>query len=189
MTKSERIYRSLSYIANVRIPSEKANSIQILKMCDAFCSSGCAVELVTPFRFQRPGMGGLSGVHEVYSLTNRFPIRKIYSPDFMPLGAILPFLSGLLFFLQSIIFAFLVVMRSLIVRKRLWYYTRDLWVALFMSVCFPSRVAFELHTVPFSAARRFALREIIRRCVPIASVTAAMKRILVEEMIYLVGLK
>ena len=42
----------LVYIANARIPSEKAHPYQILKMCEAFVKNGMDVELVVPFRVQ-----------------------------------------------------------------------------------------------------------------------------------------
>ncbi len=181
MTKSESTCRTISYIANVRIPSEKANSIQILKMCDAFCSVGLNVELVVPFRFQNLGFKGLRDIHSAYSLEHGFPIRRVYSPDFVPLERFLLGYNKIFFLLQSVIFAFLVVLRSLIMEKRSWYYTRDLWVALLLSFYFPVRVVFELHHLPGSLLRKALLRRIIRRGVPIVSVTAVMKKILAAE--------
>jgi hypothetical protein len=43
---------TMLYIANARIPSEKAHPYQILKMCEAFENDGMDVELVVPFRVQ-----------------------------------------------------------------------------------------------------------------------------------------
>lgn len=40
----------LVYLANVRMPTEKAHGIQIMKMCEAFARSGVQVELVVPKR-------------------------------------------------------------------------------------------------------------------------------------------
>jgi hypothetical protein len=39
-----------TYIANARIPSEKAHPYRILKMCEAFAQNGAEVELVALFR-------------------------------------------------------------------------------------------------------------------------------------------
>jgi glycosyltransferase involved in cell wall biosynthesis len=181
MTEHKKARLTISYIANVRIPSEKANSIQILKMCDAFRSSGFGVELAVPFRIQGPDTDSLGDIHGTYSLSNTFPTRTVYSPDFVPLGMMLPVISRPLFFLQSVIFACLAVLRSLVIRKKLWYYTRDLWVALLLAVFFPARTVFEIHTIPASAARRFALRAIIRQRIPIVSMTSSMKRMLVDH--------
>ena len=41
------------YIANARIPTEKAHGIQIIKTCEAFVEFGHKVELVLPWRFNR----------------------------------------------------------------------------------------------------------------------------------------
>ena len=41
----------LLYIANIRLPTEKAHGIQIMKMCEAFAHEGVNVELVVPRRF------------------------------------------------------------------------------------------------------------------------------------------
>ena len=39
------------YIANIRLPAEKAHGIQIMKMWEAFADLGYGVELVVPWRF------------------------------------------------------------------------------------------------------------------------------------------
>jgi len=41
------------YIANIRIPTEKAHGIQIVKMCEAFSNQKLKVELVLPWRFNK----------------------------------------------------------------------------------------------------------------------------------------
>lgn len=38
------------YLANIRLPTEKAHGIQIMKMCEAFAQTGAQVELVVPNR-------------------------------------------------------------------------------------------------------------------------------------------
>ena len=69
----------LLYIANARIPSEKAHPYQILKMCEAFAQSGAEVELVVPFRVQTPQMRWMRGVWTYYcgvvSLTSNLAFR------------------------------------------------------------------------------------------------------------------
>jgi len=40
--------RKLIYIANARMPTEKAHGIQIMKMCEAFIDVESGVELVIP---------------------------------------------------------------------------------------------------------------------------------------------
>lgn len=43
----------LVYIANLRLPTEKAHGIQIMKMCEAFSNLGLEVELIIPRRFNK----------------------------------------------------------------------------------------------------------------------------------------
>ena len=40
----------LYYIANARIPTEKAHGVQIMKMCEAFVDAGHEVKLIVPKR-------------------------------------------------------------------------------------------------------------------------------------------
>ena len=42
------------YVANARMPTEKAHGIQIAKMCEALIEAGAKVELIVP----RRGRGG-----------------------------------------------------------------------------------------------------------------------------------
>jgi glycosyltransferase involved in cell wall biosynthesis len=41
---------NITYLANVRMPTEKAHGVQIMKMCEAFAARGDSVELVVPSR-------------------------------------------------------------------------------------------------------------------------------------------
>jgi len=43
----------LTYIANIRIPTEKAHGIQIMEMCEAFGNHNLETELIIPWRFNR----------------------------------------------------------------------------------------------------------------------------------------
>ncbi|HRY62339.1 MAG TPA: hypothetical protein P5056_01035 [Candidatus Paceibacterota bacterium] len=40
----------ISYLANIRIPTDRAHGIQIMKTCEALSSQGVVVELVVPSR-------------------------------------------------------------------------------------------------------------------------------------------
>jgi len=43
----------LIYIQNVRMPTEKAHGIQVMKMCESFAEVLNDVELIVPRRFNR----------------------------------------------------------------------------------------------------------------------------------------
>lgn len=61
------------YVANIRLPTEKAHGVQIMKTCEAFVELGHDVELVVPDR--------ASIITEdpfvYYGLTARFPVRRL----------------------------------------------------------------------------------------------------------------
>ena len=42
--------KKIIYVANIRLPTEKAHGVQIMKMCEAFAREGAVVELVVPKR-------------------------------------------------------------------------------------------------------------------------------------------
>ncbi|CAN5165608.1 N/A [soil metagenome] len=72
----------LVYIANIRIPTEKAHGIQIMEMCQAFAEQGIEVELVVPHR--------RNSLHEdpfvYHNLPKTFKITKLPSLDLIRFG-------------------------------------------------------------------------------------------------------
>ncbi len=76
-----RIY----YVANARIPTEKAHGIQIMSMCEAFASLGHEVTLVVPKR-----KNTLTDDPFLYNgVAKNFSIEQIATLDFPWIGTIL----------------------------------------------------------------------------------------------------
>lgn len=73
------IFMVITYLANIRFPTEKAHGIQIAKMCEAFVKKGVAIELVVP----RARFKGGDPV-AFYGLSPGFPVRYIAAPSFFP---------------------------------------------------------------------------------------------------------
>jgi glycosyltransferase involved in cell wall biosynthesis len=69
------------YVANVRMPSEKAHGIQIAKTCEAFVEAGREVELIVP---ERKTIAEDSAAY--YGLTHAFQITKLPVPDIVSWG-------------------------------------------------------------------------------------------------------
>ena len=67
----------LLYIANQRIPTEKAYGRQIAKMCESFADLGMEVELVAPVR----GSASDEDLFSYYSVKRNFKFTQIMSPD------------------------------------------------------------------------------------------------------------
>lgn len=64
------------YIANARMPTEKAHGIQIAKMCEAFVEQGVSVELVVPSRGS-----DRRTLREFYDLRVDVPMTRLWIPD------------------------------------------------------------------------------------------------------------
>lgn len=63
------------YVASSTIPSRTANSIHVMKMCQAFCQLGHQVELCVP-RYDNPSVPEPTGeIWEHYGIRGEFPIR------------------------------------------------------------------------------------------------------------------
>ncbi len=119
--KNER----LLYIANARLPTEKAHGLQIMKMCQAFARCGAEVELVVPFRVQTARMRPVRDLWRYYGIRERFGLARLPSLDVLFFGRYLP---GRLFYLpfyaQALTFSACAVLYNLWRRSQVLY-SRD----------------------------------------------------------------
>ena len=69
--------KKLLYIANLRLPTEKAYGIQITKMCEAL-GEILDVELIAPYRKNNIK----EGVFDYYGVKRNFKFNRIWAPDF-----------------------------------------------------------------------------------------------------------
>lgn len=89
------------YVANARMPTEKAHGIQIAKMCEALIEAGADVELIVPRRRADP-----RSIREFYDLRREIPVVKLPVWDLYKHGE-LGFLIGSFSFMLSYLFYFL----------------------------------------------------------------------------------
>ena len=71
------------YIANARIPTEKAHGMQIMKMVEAFARE-TDIRLVIPRRFQSKAMKQVKDVYAYYDVEKTFDITRILSFNVIP---------------------------------------------------------------------------------------------------------
>lgn len=130
----------LIYIANARLPTEKAHGIQIMKMCESLSGLEVGgrkleVELVAPRRLNPIRQDPF----EYYGVRRVFKITKLPTLDFISLG-----LGSFGFFAETIIF--LTAARIyLLFKKYDILYTREPLAGLFFR-----NVVMELHSLPLS---------------------------------------
>ncbi|MCP6718272.1 MAG: glycosyltransferase [Patescibacteria group bacterium] len=132
----------LIYIANARMPTEKAHGIQIMKMCEAFANSklnkSIKLELVVPQRFNYIK----DDPFEYYGVKRNFKITKLPCLDLVPLDKYIGHLGS---WIESITFNFF-VFPYILFKKADIIYTRDK-LSLFL-ILFKKNLFFEAHTFP-----------------------------------------
>lgn len=146
------------YIANIRLPTERAHGIQIMEMCAAFAEQGCSVELVVPNRRNH-----LKEDPFVYhDVPRTFALRTLPSLDLVRFGR-LGFLISLLSFTASTLwYAFF--------QKDALFYTRDEVIALVLHLS-GKRVVWEGH----DGQRNVIARMIVYLKIPMVVTMTALK--------------
>lgn len=124
------------YLAFVRLPTEKAHGIQIMKTCEALAQQGATVELVVPTRSTAISDDPFS----YYGIKTRFSLMRIRTPDFVRFGKI-GFIVSALWFSERVRFM-----------KHFWaqdtvIYSRDALVLL-QYVLLGRRLVYEAHAEP-----------------------------------------
>ncbi|MFQ5931013.1 MAG: glycosyltransferase family 4 protein [Nitrospiraceae bacterium] len=151
----------LVYIANARLPTEKAHGYQITKMCEAFANDGVQVRLLHPRRHQLDPALARSNVYEFYGVPPIFAVSTLSNPDVIRLERVVP---GRLFpavFLSHALTWGLYAAFSARKEKADLYYTRDPTIAYWL-VRFGLPTVYEAHVVP-SGARRWLLQRIAEK--------------------------
>lgn len=146
----------LIYLANMRMPSERAHAVQVVHMCNAFAESGHAVHLIAASRKTPIAVDP----ENYYKTKFSFSFSKIYVPDIVSWGRIF-------FHLANFIFA----LNALRVVKRLRcdiVYCRDESTLYLLSFFLPIRkLVYESHEARFTVPVRRILQKGVR-CVAIS---------------------
>jgi glycosyltransferase involved in cell wall biosynthesis len=87
---TQKTYNKVVYVANARLPTEKAHGYQICKMCEALALNGTEVVLLHPKRQQEDPTLQRSTVFEYYGIPPVFTVRTLPNWDVMPFSRYLP---------------------------------------------------------------------------------------------------
>ncbi|MGE5619855.1 MAG: glycosyltransferase family 4 protein [Sphingomonadaceae bacterium] len=164
----------LIYLANNRIPSEKANSLQIMQMCQAFREQGVEVELVVPRRAQPRTMRSVKDPFAYYGLKSRFPIVWLPCVDALEVAPAPA--QHAAFALQSTTYA-LAVAAYLATHKADMYYSRDPLSTVLLALSPASireRSVYEAHTFPGPGRRRELHLWAVRRIAHLVCITRGL---------------
>jgi len=80
------------YVANARMPSEKAHGIQLAKMCEAFVLAGADLELVLPAR-------ATGSLKDFYGLKVEIPVKRIWVLNLGFIASSVSFMFSYFFYL------------------------------------------------------------------------------------------
>jgi len=165
------------YLANVRMPTEKAHGIQISKMCEAFGNTGIELELVLPWRFNKMK----EDIFNYYGVKNNFKIKKIFSLDLIPLN-----IPKICFWIQSLSFSISVFFYLLFStkggsafggKKTDIIYSRDSFL-LFLLSFFKKNLICEIHTFPNNF---FLHKKVFKKAKNIIVITKGLKDSLIKK--------
>lgn len=84
------------YISNSIIPSRMANSIHVMKMCQAFSDNGHDVVLLAPNRKEKYERA-INDIYEFYGVIKNFDIKKLWYPNII--GGALIYTISIFFYL------------------------------------------------------------------------------------------
>ncbi len=157
------------YIANARIPTEKAHGIQIIKMCEVFAGvEGITVELIIPRRFNYVKKNPF----EYYGVEKNFKIKKLFCFDLI---AIDKFIGHLGLWIESLTF-FIPALLCIFFKKADVIFIRDKMLLPF--VLFKKNVIFEAHTFP---KKYFLYSLFLKRVKKIIVITEKLKELFVQQ--------
>jgi glycosyltransferase involved in cell wall biosynthesis len=167
----------LVYVANNRLPTEKAHGLQIVQMCEALADTGYDLTLVTPRRFNTPEMKALDvSLWEYYGVNENFAFRRLPCLDLFPI-----FPRHHVAMLVQTFTYLLALLVWLLFRRVDVLYTRDMFLGFALAMLRPrTKLIYEVHQ-----RHRFRLGQrlqgfIVRRAfvVPITAHLAAEMRAL-----------
>lgn len=179
----------LVYVANNRLPTEKAHGLQIVQNCEAFADAGYAVTLVTPRRANTPEMRRVTSLWEHYGVRRNFAFRRLPCLDLL---VWLP-RQRAAFLVQTVTYL-LALLLWLPLRRRDVLYTRDVFAAFMLALLRPllwrrAKLIYEVHQVHASRIGRWIEGYAARRAFVVA-ITAHLaqhmrdlgaRRVLVEH--------
>ncbi len=162
----------LLYLANIRLPTEKAHGLQIVQNCEAFAEAGAEVTLWAARRVNTPELRDVGDVWAHYGSRRNFKLRRLPSLDLIWL---VPNrtdrVAQVVFWVQWVTFTLAALISALFVRADV-YYSRDQLVLYALSLIKPrGSLAYEAHTLAVGRFGRGLQRRVVRRTGQVFAVT------------------
>lgn len=167
----------LFYLANIRMPTEKAHGLQIAQNCAAFAENGAAVTLYVARRVNVPELRAVKDIYAHYGVPRNFAIRYVPCLDFLLLSRA----ERLLFAVQTLSYT-LVLLALMLFRRADLYYSRDILTLLALSLIKPRRkLVYEAHSLAKSGLGAWLQGVCVRRVGLVVAITGHLARKLHER--------
>jgi glycosyltransferase involved in cell wall biosynthesis len=158
---------TIDYLANARLPTEKAHGLQIVENCDALAAAGAEVTLIVPRRRNAPALAG-ADLWMHYGVPRRFALRRVFCLDLFRLG---PGFERAAAVAQTLTYT-LSVLLTLRTRTPDAIYSRDVWPLVALSLAAPERIlVYEGHSMARSRLGSCLQRRCLRRATTTIAVT------------------
>lgn len=155
----------LTYVANMRLPTEKAHGVQIVKMCEALAKEGFEVELVVPRRRNK-----LNEDPFLY-----YGIERNFSIKILPTIDLIGIVSRVGLWIESVVFSFFLII-YLIKKDSGAIYSRDNIQLYFLSF-FKENLWWEPHVGSWN----FVVRRVLKKVEGIITITNGGKNYFVGK--------
>lgn len=163
---------SFVYASTASLPTTKAHGLQIIENCAAFAAAGAEVTLVLAHRRRAGGLSSSPDLFAHYGVPRAFRVESLPCLD---LPVPFPALAPMAFRLMSATFGVGLLARVRHLQPEAVVYSRDpLPLVIAGSVLPPSRLVFEAHQLPVSAAGRWLHERCLRSVGLVVAVTKAL---------------
>lgn len=159
------------YLANIRLPTEKAHGLQIMQMCEAFANTDADLTLIVPRRVNTPEMDRIHDIWAYYGVSRNFMVRYLPCLD---LFRLLRNSEKIAFGIQTLTYL-LALIGILLFSHADVYYSRDGLTLLLLSLFKPRRaLIYEAHQLSKSRIGRFVQSQCVRRVGLVVAVTGKL---------------
>lgn len=164
----------LLYIANIRMPTEKAHGLQIMQNCEAFADAGTDVTLWAAGRVNTPELRKVDPF-AYYGVNRIFALRRLPCIDLLPLVPGRTDIAGkLAFYLQQATFL-LVMWSAVLFTQADVYYSRDMLALLLLSLVKPREsLVYEAHKFASSSRAQWVQQQVLNRVGTVITVTGRL---------------
>lgn len=156
----------ITYVANVRLPTQRAQGVQVVHTCESLGSNGAIVDLFVPWRFNSI----TDDPYDFYSVDRNFFIRHIPSFD-------LVFLGKVGFLIQEFSFAIFTALFLLRRKKHIIYIRSERVFKILSTIYRKRRIFLESHKLPEDIKKKI---HIYKRAEGIVVVTDYYKKRLID---------